>query len=100
MPSQLLPHQTAATASSTLQLRSDRVCSPSVVEHLEVDTGMWNQGMMVQLMSSSSSSSGHVIQCDSSDAVEVHKGADKPVGYCGAGDVFGWSDSIARTVQG
>ena len=60
---------------------------------------------MVQLMQSSSSGGGggggdHSILCDNADNLAVQKGGEKAASTCGGGDVFGWSDSIARTVHG
>ncbi len=54
---------------------------------------------MVQLMQSSGGSD-HGILCDNADNPAIQKGGEKAASTCGGGDVFGWSDSIARTVHG
>ena len=61
---------------------------------------------MVRLMQLNNSCN-RSIRCDNSDSLESQKGEGKErkgetvasSGSCGAGDVFGWSDSIARTVH-
>ena len=63
--------------------------------------GVWDESALLQLMQSSGSIPR--IRCDNADALDAAGdagGCDAPCGSCGGGDVFGWSDSIARTVHG
>ncbi len=59
----------------------------------------WDESSVVQLLQRGGGGDG--IQCDNADSLEAQKrGEGGSCGSCGVADVFGWSDSIARTVHG
>ena len=61
----------------------------------------WDESRVVQLLQRGGGISVGGIQCDNADSPEAEKrGEGGASGSCGVADVFGWSDSIARTVHG